>query len=181
MSVRRQIVDVPQAPNDLVTPERVARGRAIYLATQCHKCHGIDGRGTGATQTEYTDAWGFPQEAFDFTRGGLKGGTQPADVYRTFHTGLRSIMPSFGGDTLARVTAQAFTGMEAQVDAAEWEALQPLIAEMPADGLVVNEMSVSERLDLAEKNSWDLVAYIISLRTETTTTDAVLGTVASTE
>lgn len=178
---RRQVVDVPQAPQDLTSPERVARGRAIYLATQCHKCHGVDGRGTGATQTDYTDAWGFQQKAFDFTRGGLKGGDQPEDVYRTFHTGLRSIMPSFGGDTLARVTAQAFTGLDEIVDAEEWERFQALIAELPADGLAVNEMSLSHRLDLAEQNSWDLVAYIMSLRTETTTADAVLGTVASTD
>jgi hypothetical protein len=36
-------------------------------------------------------------------------------------------------------------------------------------------MSVEERLALAHRNSWDLVAYIRSLRTEITTARAVLG------
>ena len=29
---------------------------------------------TGATQATYTDAWGHPQKAFNFTRGRLKSG-----------------------------------------------------------------------------------------------------------
>ncbi len=36
-------------------------------------------------------------------------------------------------------------------------------------------MSEAARLELARRNSWDLVAYILSLRTTTTTADAVLG------
>ncbi len=79
------------------------------------------------------------------------------------------------------MTARAFIGMDQFVDAAEWEALQPLIAELPPDGRRVSAMSVSERLDLAQKNSWDLVAYILSLRTETATTEAVLGTASASE
>ena len=52
-------------------------------------------------------------------------------------------------------------------------------SRLRSNGLAVNEMSLGERLELAEANSWDLVAYILSLRTETTTTEAVLGTVGS--
>ena len=176
---RRSIVAVPQAPPDLGEPRRVERGRAIYLATQCHKCHGVDGRGTGATQTDYTDAWGYQQKPFDFPRGNLKGGSAPEDIYRTFHTGLRSIMPSFGGDTLARVTEQAFITLGGVVDEAELEALAPVIASFPADGLAVNAMSDAERGEAAVRNSWDLVAYILSLRTPTSTAEAVLGQLAT--
>ncbi|NIW75638.1 MAG: hypothetical protein GWN08_10375, partial [Gemmatimonadetes bacterium] len=46
--------------------------------------------------------------AFDFTRGSLKGGNTPEDIYRTFHTGLRSIMPSFDGTTLMTVAQEGF-------------------------------------------------------------------------
>ena len=42
------------------------------------------------------DAWGHPQKPFNFTKGKLKGGGAPADVYRTFMTGLNgTAMPSF--------------------------------------------------------------------------------------
>ena len=36
-------------------------------------------------------------------------------------------------------------------------------------------MSDGERLELAARNSWDLVAYIMSLRRSTSTAAAVLG------
>lgn len=173
---QRGIVPVPYPPDDLGDAERIQRGRVVYMLMQCWKCHGTDGRGTGATQTEYVDAWGDPQAAFDFTRGSLKGGNTPGDVYRTFHTGLRSIMPSFGGDTLAAVTADAFDSSTERLDPADAEALRSVLDQFPAEGAAVfSEMSEGERLELAARNSWDLVAYILSLRTQTTTAAAVLG------
>lgn len=173
---RRRIVPVPKAPGDLISDERVLRGRVVYLEMQCSKCHGTDGRGTGATQTEYVDAWGEPQEAFDFTRGSLKGGNSPEDIYRTFHTGLRSIMPAFEGDTLAAVTADGFEGVSGGLDAQEIEALQNILDQFPATGAAVfSDMGEAERLELAQRNSWDLVAYILSLRNRTNTATAVLG------
>ena len=176
-SGQRQVVSIPNPPSDLASEERIARGRVVYLVTQCWLCHGVDGRGKGATQTEYTDAWGYPQKAFDFTRGSLKGGGSPEDIYRTFHTGLRSIMPSFGGDTLGRVTADGVARLSGSglLELAEIEQLIRLSVEYPADGLEVANMTAAERAELAERNSWDMVAYILSLRTETTTAAAVLG------
>lgn len=173
----RRVVPIPRAPEDLGTERRVKRGRIVYIGMQCLKCHGTDGRGTGATQKEYTDSWGHPQKAFDFTRGSLKGGDAPEDIYRTFHTGLRSIMPSFGGDTLAAVTADTVPGLAEQVGLGdEMAELEPYLADFPADGdALYSEMSDSERFDLAERNSWDLVAYILSLRTTVNTAPAVLG------
>jgi len=174
---RRRLIPVPKAPGDLGSSERALRGRLVYLEMQCSKCHGVDGRGKGATQTEYTDAWGHPQKAFDFTRGALKGGNGPEDIYRTFHTGLRSIMPAFEGDTLAAVTIEGFAGVRAGLDAQETETLQGILDQFPADGAAVfSNMGESERLELAQRNSWDLVAYILSLRDQTTTAAAVLGT-----
>ena len=143
---------------------------------QCSSCHGFDGQGTGATQTEYTDAWGNPQQAFNFTRGSLKSGNAPGDIYRTFHTGLRSIMPAFDGDTLALVSRKAFEtpgGFPPEVDVTE---LTPVLDDFPETARkIFSEMSDTERLQLAERNSWDLVAYILSLRSQETTAAAVLG------
>ncbi len=176
----RVIVPVARSPEDLAAEERLWRGRMVYLQMGCGKCHGIDGRGTGATQTEYVDAWGHPQKAFDFTRGSLKGGNAPEDIYRTFHTGLRSIMPSFGGETLAAVTADGFEAVADEIDPQDAQRMAAVAAEFPADGTVVfSQMSDAERRDLAERNSWDLVAYILSLRQSTTTAAAVLGTAVS--
>lgn len=173
---QRRIVPVPLAPDDLGDDRRALRGRVVYLLMQCSKCHGVDGRGAGATQTEYVDAWGHPQKPFDFTRGSLKGGNSPEDIYRTFHTGLRSIMPSFGGDTLAAVAAESFDGLTQGLDEQERARLAAVLDDFPATADdIFSAMGEGERLELAERNSWDLVAYILSLHTSTSTAAAVLG------
>lgn len=161
----RNRVFVPQAPQDLHEQDRVKRGRIVYVAMQCGKCHGIDGAGKGATQTEYTDVWGNPQKAFDFTLGRLKGGDDPEDIYRTFHTGLRSIMPSFGGVTLATVNQETFNTQTAFMEPGEAEKLAPWLeafAKTPTEIFV--EMDDKKRAELVERNSWDLVAYVRSLK-----------------
>jgi cytochrome c oxidase cbb3-type subunit 2 len=173
---QRVVVPVPRAPGDLNDPQRILRGRVVYLEMQCSQCHGIDGQGTGATRTEYVDAWGNPQKPFNFTRGALKGGNAPEDIYRTFHTGLRSIMPAYEGETLALVAAEGFHGRRDLIDAAEYDSLGSVIDQFPA---TVEELydstSETERLELARRNSWDLVAFILSLRQEISTAEAVLG------
>lgn len=171
----RRIVPVPLAPSDLDDPQRARRGRFVYLDMQCSQCHGVDGRGTGATQTEYTDAWGHPQKPFDFTRGNLKSGNAPEDIYRTFHTGLRSIMPAFDGPTLALTNRGTFEARKESLDAAERAELEQVAGEFPATAGEVFAMDAAKRRELAERNSWDLVAYILSLRDTTTTAEAVLG------
>ena len=172
----RAVVPVPRAPSDLGEAARIARGRIVYLEMQCSQCHGVDGRGKGATRTEYVDAWGNPQRPFNFTRAALKGGDDPEDIYRTFHTGLRSIMPAYDGDTMAGASRAGFNERKVPIDDAEFESLQPALADFPADpDAVYSKMSAPERLALADRNSWDLVAYILSLRTRVTTAGAVLG------
>ena len=172
----RRLVPVPVAPDDLADRRRILRGRVVYLEMQCGQCHGIDGQGTGATQTEYVDAWGDPQKPFNFTRGSLKGGDTPEDIYRTFHTGLRSIMPSYGGETLATVLAESAANRINELDAAEQAPLQGVLEDFPATGPeIFEDMSAEQRLELAVRNSWDLVAYILSLRSRVSTAEAVLG------
>ncbi len=172
----RKIVPVPKAPEDLDDAQRILRGRVVYVAMQCGKCHGTDGQGTGATQTDYIDAWGHEQKPFNFTRGKLKGGDDPEDIYRTFHTGLRSIMPAYNIVTLASTNVETFNTQRDFLLPGEAEKLAPALKEFPATpGEVFTTLNDTQRLQLGERNSWDLVAYIMSLRQDVSTRRAVLG------
>ena len=173
---QRKVVSVPAAPVDLHEPDRIFRGRIVYLAMQCGKCHGSDGAGSGATQTEYTDAWGNPQKPLNFTRGQLKGGDNPEDIFRTFHTGLRSVMPAYGGVTLAAVNVETFETQKVFLQEGELEKLQSHLESFPATaGEVFTQMDEGQRRQLIDRNSWDLVAYVMSLQQEISTARAVLG------
>jgi cytochrome c oxidase cbb3-type subunit 2 len=90
-------IPIPSPPSDLDTPARVARGRLVYDGLECAACHGAAGRGDGpSAATLAPDAWGNPQKPFNFTKGALKSGGAPGDVYRTFMTGLNgTAMPSY--------------------------------------------------------------------------------------
>jgi cytochrome c oxidase cbb3-type subunit 2 len=90
-------IPIPAVPADLESPERVARGRVVYENLECGACHGPEGRGDGpSARTMAPDAWGHPQKPFNFTKGRLKSGGAPEDVYRTFMTGLNgTAMPSY--------------------------------------------------------------------------------------
>ena len=160
----RKLVFVPNAPQDLDSKERISRGRVVYLAMGCANCHGNDGAGTDATQSEYLDAWGHKQKPFHFTRGRLKSGDDPEDIYRVFHAGLRSIMPAFPGETLAYVTQEQVKTGERFYEEGEPASLQDAIQQFPAGVADIQAMTAQDRLDRATSNSWDLVAYIQSLR-----------------
>ena len=90
-------VPIPAPPADLASPERIARGRAVYELLECTTCHGQSGLGDGpSAKTLEPDAWGHAQKPFNFTKGKLKSGGSPQDVYRTFMTGLNgTAMPSY--------------------------------------------------------------------------------------
>jgi len=90
-------IPIPAAPADLESPERIARGQAVFELLECATCHGAGGRGDGpSAKTLQPDAWGNPQKPFNFTKGKLKSGGNPEDVYRTFMTGLNgTAMPSY--------------------------------------------------------------------------------------
>ncbi len=176
----RRLVQIPLAPGDLDTAQRVRRGRVVYGQMECWKCHGTDGQGAGATQLQYTDAWGDPQRPFNFTRGSLKAGDAPQDVYRTFHTGLRSVMPSYGGETLALVAADGIDALRDVLPPSEVADLEAARPDFLPTAAMILQLPESERAQLTERNSWDLVAYIRSLRQVTSTAAAVLGPNAST-
>jgi len=171
----RQVVHVPAAPGDLATADRIERGRVVYVVMQCYTCHGIDGAGTGATETEFTDAWGNIQKPYNFTRGGLKSGDDPEDIFRTFSAGLISVMPSYPGVILASTSQATFATNAAVLPAGEHDRLQTALAAFPATGADFAALSVADKAELAERNSWDLVAFVMSLREPGTTAGAVLG------
>jgi cytochrome c oxidase cbb3-type subunit I/II len=88
---------VPAPPATLGSPESIARGRQLYEMLECGRCHGPKGLGDGpSAATLAPDSWGNPQKPFNFTKGALKSGAAPEDVYRTFMTGLNgTAMPSY--------------------------------------------------------------------------------------
>jgi mono/diheme cytochrome c family protein len=90
-------IAVPRPPASVGSPEAVARGEELYALLECGACHGAGGRGDGpSSKTLQPDAWGNPQRPFNFTKGRLKSGGAPEDIYRTFMTGLNgTAMPSF--------------------------------------------------------------------------------------
>ena len=77
--------------------DSIGRGREVYDKLQCGKCHGSDGRGTGAVATEFQDDWKQPLPAADLTEPWtFRGGATSRDVYFRFRTGMAGTpMPSF--------------------------------------------------------------------------------------
>jgi mono/diheme cytochrome c family protein len=88
---------MPTPPPSLGTPAAVARGRELYQLLECTACHGKRGQGDGPSAGRLApDAWGNPQKPFNFTKGRLKSGAGPEDIYRTFMTGVNgTAMPSY--------------------------------------------------------------------------------------
>ncbi len=91
------VQEVTLGPETPRTPESVARGSLVYQTLQCAKCHGVDGRGTGAVTTDFQDDWGQPLPAADLTEPWtFRGGAAPRDIYLRFRTGMSGTpMPSF--------------------------------------------------------------------------------------
>lgn len=92
-----QPIPIPDPPEDFGSPASVERGREVYEALGCWNCHGRSGRGDGPSAKAMSpDTWGNPQKVFNFTKGWLKGGPTPKDIYRTFMSGMDgSAMPSY--------------------------------------------------------------------------------------
>ncbi len=100
-SLSPQFASAPQAitigGGAVSAPDSIARGSAGYEKLQCGKCHGADGRGTGAVTTEFEDDWKQPIRATDLTEPWtFHGGGTSRDIYLRFRTGMTGTpMPSF--------------------------------------------------------------------------------------
>ena len=48
--------------------ESIKRGKEMYEAIECHKCHGTDGRADGPSRAELKDEWGHPITPANLTK-----------------------------------------------------------------------------------------------------------------
>jgi DMSO reductase family type II enzyme heme b subunit len=77
--------------------ESIKRGKEMYDAIECHKCHGAAGRGDGPSRAELKDEWGHPIKPANLTqRWNFRGGRGRTDIAMRLATGvLGTPMPSF--------------------------------------------------------------------------------------
>ena len=160
-------VPVEFPPEPAMNAPSVAEGKSLYMVMQCWSCHGRTGKGDGEKAGTLRDDWGREIEAFDFTIGSYKGGSDGSSVFRTFETGLNGTpMPSyagaflFGGDA---VDPSSFRGAYPDGDVAglaSYLQSQPTAAELSA-------LSSEEKQSLVSRRKWALVHYVRSLSRET--------------
>ncbi|HSE95306.1 MAG TPA: c-type cytochrome [Methylomirabilota bacterium] len=75
----------------------IARGKEMFEAIECHKCHGQAGRGDPAPGSDLKDDWGHPIRPANLTKAWtFRGGPERKDVAMRLSTGLMgSPMPTF--------------------------------------------------------------------------------------
>ncbi len=92
----------PPKPVDLpkelaASKESIARGKEMFEAIECFKCHGAAGRGDGPSAPELKDDWENPLRAANLTKPWtFRGGPERRDVVMRLATGLMGTpMPTF--------------------------------------------------------------------------------------
>ncbi len=92
------------APKKLELPKEVAssaesikRGKEMFEAIECNKCHGTEGRADGPSRAELKDDWGHPIKPANLTkRWNFRGGKSRTDIATRIAAGvLGTPMPSF--------------------------------------------------------------------------------------
>lgn len=66
--------------------ESIARGKALFVSSGCHSCHGESGKGDGVQ--EQRDDRGMLTRPRDFTLGIFKGGRSPEQLYARIVLGM---------------------------------------------------------------------------------------------
>jgi DMSO reductase family type II enzyme heme b subunit len=93
-----------EAPKKQELPKEVAssaeslkRGKEMFEAIECNKCHGAEGRADGPSRAELKDDWGHPIRPANLTkRWNFRGGARREDVAMRIAAGvLGTPMPSF--------------------------------------------------------------------------------------
>ena len=79
------------------SPESLKRGKEMYEAIECNKCHGTQGRADGPSRAELKDEWGNPIAPANLTKPWrFRGGAARADIATRLANGiLGTPMPSF--------------------------------------------------------------------------------------
>ena len=77
----------------------IASGKKVYQKLQCGKCHGDDGKGTGAIASDLKDEWGYDTKPTMLTEPWtFRGGATPKDLFLRIRTGIDGTpMPSYKG------------------------------------------------------------------------------------
>ena len=93
-----------EAPKKVELPKEVGsseasikRGKEMYEAIECHKCHGSDGRADGPSRGELKDEWGSPVPPANLAkRWTFRGGHSRTDIATRIANGvLGTPMPAF--------------------------------------------------------------------------------------
>ncbi|HET7340651.1 MAG TPA: c-type cytochrome [Methylomirabilota bacterium] len=93
-----------EAPKKLELPKEVAsseasikRGKEMFEAIECNKCHGAEGRADGPSRPELKDEWGHPIAPANLTkRWNFRGGSSRTDIATRLAAGvLGTPMPAF--------------------------------------------------------------------------------------
>lgn len=167
-------IPVPPFPSVKEAPAAlIQEGRMVYRTLQCWSCHGNAGKGDGPSANDLVDDWETPIRPFDFSTGAFKFGDSPADVYRTFNTGLNGTpMPSFY-DTIL-YPREAFPDLNAwktqvkgkpMFSEEDLNELQKYVAGLPA-AADLDKMSDADKQAFADRRRWALVYYALSLATD---------------
>jgi len=87
-----------ELPKDVASSaDSIKRGKEMFEAIECNKCHGAEGRADGPSRPELKDEWGHPIKPANLTkRWTFRGGASRADVATRLATGvLGTPMPTF--------------------------------------------------------------------------------------
>lgn len=151
-----------------MTRKSLIEGLSVYMLMECWACHGVKGKGDGKSAKTLKDDWGVKIKPFDFTVGNYKGGNRPADIYKTFHTGMNGTpMPSFadafiyGSDSI-----EDFNSYMPAYSAREISILKSYLQSQPKQENIFN-LSETEMSKLISQRSWSLVHYVKSLSKKT--------------
>jgi DMSO reductase family type II enzyme heme b subunit len=143
--------------------ESIKRGREMYEAIECNKCHGAEGRADGPSVPELKDDWGNPIKPANLTKPWrFRGGSTPTDVATRLAAGVAGTpMPSFidsvekpediwhltnyilslGPESPSFATLVTVTAVAGAIpddpDAAFWKTMTP--AQIPLMGQVIAE------------------------------------------
>jgi DMSO reductase family type II enzyme heme b subunit len=87
-----------ELPRDVASSaESIKRGKEMFEAIECHKCHGTEGRADGPSRSELKDEWGHPIPPANLAkRWTFRGGASRTDVATRIANGvLGTPMPAF--------------------------------------------------------------------------------------
>ena len=90
--------EVANLPKEVASSkESIARGKEMFEAIECNKCHGNGGRGDGPSAPELKDDWGNAIRPANLTKvWGFRGGRSTREIATRLATGLMGTpMPSF--------------------------------------------------------------------------------------